>query len=145
MASARPEDIEVLLLRSAPFESAKVHEEGEDASDIRERQQTRTFWVTGEKGLTEAEAAKKIVEEAREVVTKELGLPDGVWSTDAAAAVAAAATAAAASEVSKRRKSNRKTSNHMSFLQKSKRANKSLSKSSTSRRKSRKSKVLIYF
>ena len=143
MASARPEDIEVLLLRSAPFESAKVHEEGEDASDIRERQQTRTFWVTGEKGLTEAEAAKKIVEEAREVVTKELGLPDGVWSTDAAAAVAAAATAA--SDVSKRRKSNRKTSNHMSFLQKSKRANKSLSKSSTSRRKSRKSKVLIYF
>ena len=78
VANSRPEDVEVLLLRSAPFESGKARggEDG-DEDDARERAQTRTFWVTGEKGLTEAEAARKIVAEAREIITKELGLPEG--------------------------------------------------------------------
>ena len=56
---------------------------------IRERQQTRTFWVTGQKGLTEGEAAKAIVAEARELISKELGIPDAVWNVAAAAAAAA--------------------------------------------------------
>ena len=45
--------------------------------------------MTGQKGLTEGEAAKAIVAEARELISKELGIPDAVWN-DAAAAAAAA-------------------------------------------------------
>ena len=37
------------------------------------RKELRAFWVTGQKGLTYAEAAKAIVDEAREVLQKDLG------------------------------------------------------------------------
>ena len=79
VANANPSDIEVLLQNCGPFESGKIQQEDEQEFDVNERKQIRTFWVTGSKGLTESEAAKLIVEEARELIAKELGLQDVVW------------------------------------------------------------------
>ena len=79
VANARPEDIENLLQNAAPFESGKVLQQGESEHEVKERQQLRSFWVTGKKGLTEAEAATLIVEEARELLQKDLGIQINDW------------------------------------------------------------------
>ena len=79
VANASPEDIEILLQNCAPFESGKVLQEGESERDVKERKQIRSFWVTGKKGLTEEEAAKLIVEEAREVLQNDLGIQITDW------------------------------------------------------------------
>ena len=44
-----------------------------------ERQQTRCIWATGRKGITEAEAARLIVLEARQIVQAELGISGVAW------------------------------------------------------------------
>ena len=79
VANARPEDVENLLQNAAPFESGKVLQHGESEHDVKERQQLRSFWVTGKKGLTEGEAAMLIVEEARELLQKDLGIQINEW------------------------------------------------------------------
>ena len=80
VANARPEDIEILLQNAAPFESGKVIQQGESEHDVKERKALRSFWVTGKKGLTEAEAAILIVEEARELLEKDLGIKIHDWN-----------------------------------------------------------------
>ena len=78
LANSKIEDIENLLQNCAPFESAKASEgESEKAAQI--RKDIRSFWVTGLKGVTEAEAAKLIVEEAREILQKDLGVQIVNW------------------------------------------------------------------
>ena len=79
VANASPADIENLLQNCAPFESAKIIAEGESEKDAKQRKQTRTFWVTGRTGMTENEAANMIVEEARELVQRDLGIHITDW------------------------------------------------------------------
>jgi hypothetical protein len=79
VANAKPEDIELLLQNAAPFESGKVIQQGESEQEVKERKALRSFWVTGKKGLTEAEAAILIVEEARELLEKDLGIKIHDW------------------------------------------------------------------
>ena len=79
VANSRPEEIENLLQNAAPFESGKVLQQGETEYDVKERQQLRSIWITGRKGLNAAEAAKLIVEEARELLQKDLGIQIGDW------------------------------------------------------------------
>ena len=78
LANSKIEDIENLLQNCAPFESGKAGE-GESDRLARERKTLRSFWVTGLKGVTEAEAAKMIVEEAREILQKDLGVEISNW------------------------------------------------------------------
>ena len=73
------QEIENLLQNAAPFESGKVLQQGETEYDVKERQQLRSIWITGRKGLNAAEAAKLIVEEARELLQKDLGIQIGDW------------------------------------------------------------------
>lgn len=47
---------------------------GESNYDASRRQELRSFWVTGKKGLTFAEASQVIVEEARDLLQKDLGV-----------------------------------------------------------------------
>lgn len=47
---------------------------GETSHDTNRRQELRSFWVTGKKGLTFAEASQAIVEEARDLLQKDLGV-----------------------------------------------------------------------
>ena len=74
------EDIEILLRNAAPFESEKVIQQGETEHDVKLRNALRSFWVTGKKGITEAEAARLIVEEARELLQKDLGIQINDWN-----------------------------------------------------------------
>ena len=80
VANARPEDIELLLQNAAPFESGRVLQQGESEQEVKERKTLRSFWVTGKKGLTEADAAISIVEEARELLQKDLGIKIDDWN-----------------------------------------------------------------
>ena len=73
--------IETLLQNAAPFESGKVLQQGESEYEVKERKELRSFWVTGKKGLTEAEAAQLIVEEARDLLQKDLGIRINDWET----------------------------------------------------------------
>ena len=53
---------------------------GETSHDTNRRQELRSFWVTGKKGLTFSEASRAIVEEARDLLQKDLGV-DIDWGT----------------------------------------------------------------
>ena len=80
VAHAKSEDIEFLLRNAAPFESGKVIQQGESEHDVKVRNELRSFWITGKKGITEAEAARIIVEEAREILQKDLGVQISDWN-----------------------------------------------------------------
>ena len=82
VAHASPADIEILLRNAAPFESGKIIQQGESEHDVKVRNELRSFWVTGKKGITEAEAARLIVEEARDMVQKDLGIQINEWDTE---------------------------------------------------------------
>lgn len=71
-------DIEILLQNCAPFETGK-QVDGESARDAAQRKQIRSFWVTGRKGMTEAEAAQLIVTEARDILQKDMGVTVLKW------------------------------------------------------------------
>jgi hypothetical protein len=47
---------------------------GESESERQRRAESRCFWVTGQRGLTYAEAATAIVDEARRMVETDLGV-----------------------------------------------------------------------
>ncbi|XP_030850352.1 DNA polymerase theta [Strongylocentrotus purpuratus] len=81
VATCNPDDVETLLRNSVPFKSGR-QAHGEDAYEAVERKQTRCIWATGRKGLTEAEAAKLIVSEARQIVQVELGVADVAWGKE---------------------------------------------------------------
>ena len=80
VAHANPADLEILLRNAAPFESGKIIQLGESEHDVKARTELRSFWVTGKKGITEAEAARLIVEEARDVLQKDLGIQINEWN-----------------------------------------------------------------
>ena len=82
VAHASPADIEILLRNAAPFESGKIIQQGESEHDVKVRNELRSFWVTGKKGITEAEAARLIVEEARDMLQKDLGIQINEWDTE---------------------------------------------------------------
>ena len=79
LANSKVADVENLLQNCAPFESAKAVN-GESDREAQERKQLRSFWVTGQKGVTEGEAALLIVEEAREILQKDLGVQISNWT-----------------------------------------------------------------
>nr|XP_054753461.1 DNA polymerase theta-like [Lytechinus pictus] len=81
VATCDPDNVEMLLRNSVPFRSGR-QAHGEDAFEAVERQQTRCIWATGRKGLTEAEAARLIVSEARAIVQAELGVAGVAWSDE---------------------------------------------------------------
>ena len=112
LANSKIEDIENLLQNCAPFETAKVAVEGENEKDILARKQLRSFWVTGLKGVTEAEAAKLIVEEARDLLQKDLGVEVTNWGEQSNPI---AGDSVLSSSI-RRRSSSFNPSAHMSFL-----------------------------
>ena len=80
VAHSKSEVIENLLRNAAPFESGKVIQQGESEYDVKLKNELRSFWITGKKGITEAEAARIIVEEAREILQKDLGVQISDWN-----------------------------------------------------------------
>ena len=61
------------MLNSTPFESGKKGEE-ESEFEAEKRSQARTVYVTGRTGMTVNEASKLIIEEARNLLQKDLGM-----------------------------------------------------------------------
>ena len=53
--------------------------QGESEWDLAERRKVRCIWVTGQKGLSEWEAAKEIIKEARNLVEQDLGVAGIQW------------------------------------------------------------------
>ncbi|XP_077977729.1 DNA polymerase theta-like [Glandiceps talaboti] len=78
IAQTSPTDIEHLLRNAVPFQSTRKadHEEEYEAA---ERRKSRCIWATGKKGLTESEAAKLIVSEAKQLVQQDVGLLGIQW------------------------------------------------------------------
>ena len=75
VAMASPNELTKLLENFAPFESNK-NLQGESERELASKKRVRSFWVTGKDGMTEAEAAKLIVDEAKELVRKDLASLD---------------------------------------------------------------------
>lgn len=73
LANSSASDVENILTNAMPFESKKQGENESEAETAR-RRTVRSFWVTGQKGLTIAEAAVVIVDEARDILQKDLGM-----------------------------------------------------------------------
>ncbi|XP_014662038.1 PREDICTED: DNA polymerase theta-like [Priapulus caudatus] len=78
LAAATPAAVENMLRNSAPFESDKKVE-GETEFDVADRKQSRCIWVTGQKGLTEHEAALAIIAEAQQLLSEDVGLLGVCW------------------------------------------------------------------
>lgn len=121
LANTNIADVENLLENCAPFESGKAAQ-GETDRDAKERRQLRSFWVTGQKGVTEAEAAKLIVEEAREILQKDLGVEIKNWGSPD-------------NETVKSKSVLSPNSNHMSFLNKSVKTKKTVPGGKTKRKR----------
>ncbi|XP_064629325.1 DNA polymerase theta-like [Lineus longissimus] len=78
LANADSVQIELILRKAVPFQTKKkLEDEGEWEAE--QRKKSHCIWLTGQKGLTEHEAAILIINEARELVKKELGLADIQW------------------------------------------------------------------
>ncbi|XP_042229545.1 DNA polymerase theta-like isoform X2 [Homarus americanus] len=71
LAHASPQDIENILLSTAPFQSNKM-----------ETQQEGTIWLSSGRPLTEGQAADLIVDEARQLVQKDLGIASIDWTRE---------------------------------------------------------------
>ena len=54
--------------------SSKKQAEGETEWEAEQRQKSRCIWMTGQRGLTEHEAAILIVEEAKKLLQEDLGV-----------------------------------------------------------------------
>ncbi|XP_020280353.1 DNA polymerase theta isoform X2 [Pseudomyrmex gracilis] len=78
LAVANELNVERALYNALPFESEKEHE-GEYALETEKRNKMRTVFVTGRDGLTPQQAAILLVQEARMLVQKELGLEQLPW------------------------------------------------------------------
>uniref|UniRef100_T1IU43 DNA polymerase theta n=1 Tax=Strigamia maritima TaxID=126957 RepID=T1IU43_STRMM len=73
VANADPKQIETLLKNAGPFQSEKQRD-NETEYEVKERRKARCIWLMGKEGYTEAEAAKLLVEEARQMLQKDLGI-----------------------------------------------------------------------
>ncbi|XP_067215522.1 DNA polymerase theta isoform X2 [Linepithema humile] len=78
LAVANELNVERALYNALPFESEKEYE-GEYALEAEKRNKIRTVFVTGRDGLTPQQAAILLVQEARMLVQKELGLEQLQW------------------------------------------------------------------
>ncbi|XP_029680400.1 DNA polymerase theta-like, partial [Formica exsecta] len=78
LAVANELNVERALYKALPFESEKEYE-GEYAFEAEKRNKMRTVFVTGRDGLTPQQAAVLLVQEARLLVQKELGLEQLPW------------------------------------------------------------------
>ncbi|XP_072765089.1 DNA polymerase theta isoform X1 [Anoplolepis gracilipes] len=78
LAVANELNVERALYKALPFESEKEYE-GEYAFETEKRNKMRTVFVTGRDGLTPQQAAVLLVQEARMLVQKELGLEQLPW------------------------------------------------------------------
>lgn len=70
--------IEKCLFDSISFDVKR--RDGETDFDAEQRNKSRLFFVTGKSGLTVNEAAKLIIQEARQFLSTEMGVADIVWS-----------------------------------------------------------------
>ena len=66
-----------------PFIVSKRRAEDELEWDVAERVRSRCVWVTGQRGLTEGEAAVIIVEEARRLLADDLSAIGVNWAPPA--------------------------------------------------------------
>ncbi|XP_071632237.1 DNA polymerase theta isoform X1 [Temnothorax longispinosus] len=78
LAVANELNVERALYTALPFESEKECE-GEYALEVEKRNKMRTVFVTGRDGLTPQQAAVLLVQEARTLIQKELGLEQMPW------------------------------------------------------------------
>ncbi|KAL0124938.1 hypothetical protein PUN28_006657 [Cardiocondyla obscurior] len=78
LAVANELDVERALYNALPFESEKEYE-GEYAFQMEKRNKIRTVFVTGRDGLTPQQAAVLLVQEARMLIQKQLGLEKMPW------------------------------------------------------------------
>lgn len=70
--------IEKCLYDSISFDTKK--RDGESVHDEKQRNELRLVFITGKAGLTVSEAAKMIIESARNYLQKEIGLSEVIWS-----------------------------------------------------------------
>ncbi|CAH1246909.1 POLQ [Branchiostoma lanceolatum] len=78
LAAAEVRDVELVLRNAAPFKSGRKADD-ETEYEAKERETSRCFWVTGKAGLTEAEAARQIINEAKELVQQDAALMGIDW------------------------------------------------------------------
>ncbi|XP_075148990.1 DNA polymerase theta [Haematobia irritans] len=81
LANADVLSIEKILYNSLSFDSAKQHD-NENASEAAQRNEARNFYITGKAGITVGEAAKLLVQEARQFVQYEIGAGNIKWSQE---------------------------------------------------------------
>ncbi|KAM7364011.1 DNA polymerase theta isoform 2-T3 [Cochliomyia hominivorax] len=79
LASADILEIEKILYNALSFDSAKKHD-NENDFEAAQRNEARNFFITGKAGLTVAEAAKLLIQEARQFVQYEIGVGNIKWS-----------------------------------------------------------------
>ncbi|KAG1702420.1 DNA polymerase theta [Nymphon striatum] len=82
LANASVPLIENVMRNSLPFQSSKRNE-NETAHEASKRIQHQNVFLINQKGLTEFEAAELIIQEARIIVQKELGVDGIIWQKSA--------------------------------------------------------------
>ncbi|XP_078659196.1 DNA polymerase theta-like [Branchiostoma floridae x Branchiostoma belcheri] len=78
LAAAEVRDVELVMRNAAPFKSGRKADD-ETEYEAKERETSRCFWVTGKAGLTEAEAARQIIQEAKELVQQDAAMMGIDW------------------------------------------------------------------
>ncbi|XP_057271932.1 DNA polymerase theta [Pezoporus wallicus] len=81
LAKASPDEVATALKNSVPFKSVRRAVD-EDEESAEERRTVRSIWMAGMKGLTEREAASRIVEEARGLLQQDLALMGVQWNPE---------------------------------------------------------------
>lgn len=79
LAGADILEIEKILYNALSFDSTKKHD-NENEFEAAQRNEARNFFITGKSGLTVAEAAKLLIQEARQFVQYEIGVGNIKWS-----------------------------------------------------------------
>ena len=79
LASCDVLDIEKILFNSLSFDSAKKHDD-ENELEAAQRNEIRNFFITGKTGLNIAEAAKMLIQDARQFIQYEIGVGNIKWS-----------------------------------------------------------------
>ncbi|SPP80381.1 DNA polymerase theta [Drosophila guanche] len=79
LASADALVLEKVLYNSLSFDSAKQHDH-ENAHEAAKRNMIRNFFITGKAGMTVAEAAKLLIDQAQKHLQHEIGVGSIKWS-----------------------------------------------------------------
>ncbi|XP_074663190.1 DNA polymerase theta-like [Tubulanus polymorphus] len=80
LATAKPSDIERILRKAVPFQSKKTGENETEWEAEQRRKKSHCIWMMGKTGLTEAEAANVIIDEAQKLLQMELGVSAIRWN-----------------------------------------------------------------